>query len=152
MFRNFRNHKIEAYATINAVKKPTARIPKSLVCKYGITLIKSNVHARNIRGTAIIKVKSAAAFLDMPSSRLPAIVLPLLENPGQRKTLEKSDFQCLSGCNPVDISDCKFFPFLFCENHKDTAKYKANDNCIRAEKLVLYEIMEYKSHKTGRKH
>ena len=113
MFRNFRNHKIEAYATINAVKKPTARIPKSLVCKYGITLIKSNVHARNIRGTAIIKVKSAAAFLDMPSSRLPAIVLPLLENPGQRERHWKNPIfsACLDVIRSTSVT-VNFFLFF----------------------------------------
>ena len=34
---------------------------------------------------AVIKEKSAAAFLDTPTKRLPAIVLPLLENPGHRE-------------------------------------------------------------------
>ncbi len=35
-------------------------------------------------GTAIIKEKSAAAFLDTPTKRAPPIVDPLRENPGHK--------------------------------------------------------------------
>ena len=67
------------------VINPTDKMPKSPIDKYFATFIKSYRHAMHINGTAIIKEKSAAAFLDTPTKRLPAIVLPLLENPGHRE-------------------------------------------------------------------
>src|SRR5690606_1394969 len=79
---NTRKKRIEIQAKTNALTKPTTKNGMTSAVITSHLLIKETALAPNIIGTAIIKVKSAAARCLSPINTPPEMVAPDLENPG----------------------------------------------------------------------
>ena len=89
----FKKKRIEIKAKTNALMKPAIKKGSASTEKYSRFFINDRRLAPAMMGTAMIKVKSAAARCDRPSSTPPEMVEPERENPGQ------SEKHCI---NPID--------------------------------------------------
>ena len=82
---SFKKKRIENKANIKALINPVIKIGKASIVIYSQFFNKERKLAPAIIGTAMIKVKSAAALWLIPINTPPEMVEPDRENPGHKE-------------------------------------------------------------------